>query len=88
MTSGTAELQFPAPFAEDVKGLKMSTFVDVGNVYKDASAFKAGDLRYSAGIGAVWFSPLGPFEVSYAKPFNSKEGDKEQKVQFSIGASF
>lgn len=88
MTSGTAELQFPAPFAEDVKGLKMSTFVDVGNVYKDASAFKAGDLRYSAGIGAVWLSPLGPFEVSYAKPFNSKEGDKEQKVQFSIGASF
>ncbi len=87
-TSGTAELQFPAPFAEDVKGLKMSTFVDAGNVFKSSGDFKAKDLRYSAGIGAVWLSPLGPFELSYAKPLNAKEGDKQQKVQFSIGASF
>ncbi|MFM2320612.1 MAG: hypothetical protein RLZZ215_3233, partial [Pseudomonadota bacterium] len=26
--------------------------------------------------------------VSYAKPLNAKEGDKEQSLQFSIGASF
>jgi outer membrane protein insertion porin family len=88
MVSGTAEVQFPVPLAEDVKGLKMSTFVDAGNVYKDTGSFKAKDLRYSAGVGAVWLSPLGPFEISYAKPLNAKDGDKEQKVQFSIGASF
>ena len=89
MASATAELQFPVPFAEDVKGLKMSTFVDAGNAYNRSTS--TGDekaMRYSAGIGAVWLSPIGPFEISYAKPINSKTGDEEQKVQFSIGASF
>jgi outer membrane protein insertion porin family len=88
MVSGTAEVQFPVPLAEDVKGLKMSTFVDAGNVYKDTGSFKAKDLRYSAGVGAVWLSPLGPFELSFARPLNAKDGDKKQVVQFSIGASF
>ena len=88
MVSGTAELQFPVPLAEDVKGLKMSTFVDAGNVYKDTGSFDSKELRYSAGVGAVWLSPLGPFEISYAKPLNAEDGDKEQQVQFSIGASF
>ena len=88
MVTGTAELQFPMPLAEDVKGLKMSTFVDMGNVFDDAGSFEAKDLRYSAGVGAVWLSPIGPFEISYAKPLNAKDGDKEQKVQFSVGASF
>lgn len=88
LVSATAEMQFPAPFAEDVKGLKMSTFVDAGNVFKDSGSFKSDELRYSAGVGAVWLSPLGPFEISYAKPLNAEDGDKEQKVQFSIGASF
>ncbi|WP_028488130.1 outer membrane protein assembly factor BamA [Thiothrix lacustris] len=86
--TGTAEVQFPMPLAEDVKGLKMSTFVDGGNVFNKNGDFKSDELRYSAGVGAVWLSPLGPFEVSYAKPLNAKDGDKEQQVQFSIGASF
>ncbi len=88
MVAGTAEVQFPVPFAEDVKGLKMSAFVDGGNVFPEAGDVKADEIRYSAGVGAVWLSPIGPFEVSYAKPLNAETGDKEQKVQFSIGASF
>lgn len=86
--TGTAEVQFPAPLMEDSKNLKMSAFVDGGNVFKDSGDFKSDEIRYSAGVGAVWLSPIGPFEVSYAKPLNAKDGDKEQKVQFSIGASF
>ena len=88
LTTATAEVQFPAPFAEDVKGLKMSTFIDAGNVFPEKGDFNAKDIRYSAGIGAVWLSPIGPFELSYAKPLNSKQGDDEQAVQFSIGANF
>ncbi len=83
-----AELQFPVPFAEDVKGLRMSAFVDAGNVYKDFDAFEADEIRYSAGLAATWISPLGPFTLSYAKPINAKDGDEEQELQFSIGASF
>ena len=83
-----AELQFPVPFAEDVKGLRMSAFVDAGNVYQDFDAFAADDIRYSAGLSATWMSPLGPFTLSYAKPLNEKNGDDVQELQFSIGASF
>ncbi len=83
-----AELQFPVPFAADVKGLRMSAFVDAGNVYKDFDAFEADDIRYSAGLAATWMSPLGPFTLSYAKPLNEKDGDNTQEIQFSIGASF
>ena len=83
-----AELLFPVPFAQDVKGLRMSAFVDAGNVYKDFDAFDADDIRYSAGLSATWMSPLGPFTLSYAKPLNAKPGDDEQKVQFTIGTSF
>lgn len=81
-----AELLFPVPFAADIDGLRMSAFVDAGNVFEDS--FDADDVRYSAGLSATWMSPLGPFTLSYAKPLNAKTGDEIQKLQFSIGASF
>ena len=86
--NATAEVSFPVPFAEDVKGLRMSAFVDGGNVFEKVDDFDANELRYSAGLGVTWMSPLGPFTISYAKPLNEKDGDKVQEFQFSIGASF
>ncbi|PNK61375.1 outer membrane protein assembly factor BamA [Psychrobacter sp. FDAARGOS_221] len=46
------------------------------------------DLRYSAGAGITWFTPIGPISISYAKPFGDKEGDKTEEVQFQIGSTF
>lgn len=86
--NGTAELSFPAPFADDIKGLRMSAFIDAGNVFDDFDAFEADEVRYSAGIGATWLSPFGPLTISYAKPLNAEDGDEEQEIQFSIGATF
>jgi len=83
-----AELLFPAPFAEDVDSFRLSTFIDGGNVFEDFDTFESDEIRYSAGISATWMSPIGPFTLSYAKPLNAKEGDEEQMLQFSIGASF
>jgi outer membrane protein insertion porin family len=72
----------------DNKSIRMSAFVDAGNVFEKTGDFDSSDLRYSAGIGMVWLSPVGPFSVSYAKPLNAKDGDEEQKFQFSLGAAF
>ena len=83
-----AELLFPVPFLDDVKGLRMSAFIDGGNVFEGTRSFKADELRFSTGLGTTWMSPIGPFTLSYAKPLNAKEEDDEQKLQFSIGASF
>lgn len=88
LVAATAEVQFPVPFMRDNKKVKMSAFVDAGNVFAKHSDVDMGDLRVSAGLGATWLSPFGPLEVSYAKPLNAKDGDEEQRVQFSIGASF
>ena len=49
---------------------------------------QAKDLRYSAGIGLSWISPVGPLKLSYGKPLNSKEGDKPQSFQFQLGTGF
>lgn len=46
------------------------------------------DLRYSAGVGATWYTPIGPLSISYAKPIGSKKGDETEKVQFQIGSVF
>ncbi len=84
-----AEFLFPVPFlGDDVKGLRMSAFVDGGNVFEGTKSFKADELRFSTGLATTWISPLGPFTLSYAKPLNAKKGDDEQKLQFSIGANF
>ncbi len=88
VVNATAELSFPAPFAEDIKGLRLSAFVDAGNVFDSFDDFESDEIRTSVGIGATWLSPLGPLTISYAKPLNSKEGDEEQEIQFSIGATF
>ncbi len=88
VVNGTAELSFPAPFADDIKGLRMSVFVDAGNVFNDFDSFQSDDIKYSTGVGATWLSPLGPLTISFAKPFNVDVTDKEQQIQFSIGATF
>ncbi|MES1964347.1 outer membrane protein assembly factor BamA [Psychrobacter sp. AH5] len=46
------------------------------------------DLRFSAGAGVTWYTPIGPISISYAVPFNDKEGDETEKVQFQIGSTF
>jgi outer membrane protein insertion porin family len=84
--NATAELRFPVPFLSDVKGLKGSVFVDAGNVFEND--FDQDEVRYSAGVGMTWVSPIGPLTFSYAKPLNDKTGDKVQELQFSVGANF
>ncbi|MFA9485894.1 MULTISPECIES: outer membrane protein assembly factor BamA [unclassified Moraxella] len=46
------------------------------------------ELRYSAGIGATWYTPIGPLSISYSRPINSKANDETEKVQFQIGSVF
>ncbi len=86
-TVANLEVIFPPPFFTKSNSFRMSTFVDVGNVYADYSDFDAAELRYSAGVGATWLSPLGALSFSLAKPLNDKAGDETQIFQFTIGAN-
>jgi outer membrane protein insertion porin family len=83
-----AELIFPIPFVDDAKGVRLSAFFDVGNVYEDYNSFDAGDLRYSAGLAGLWLSPLGPISMSLGFPLNAESDDDEQRFQFTVGTFF
>lgn len=84
-----ASLIFPVPFLNAAQSsVRMSAFVDAGNVFAKLHSFKADQLRSSAGIGLEWLSPIGPLSFSLAKPLNQKPGDHTQIFQFSIGTYF
>jgi outer membrane protein insertion porin family len=85
---GGGELIFPVPFLGDSNNVRLSAFVDVGNVFASTNDFDAGELRYSAGLQAIWLSPLGPLILSVAEPLNAEDEDEIEKVQFSVGIPF
>lgn len=45
-------------------------------------------MRFSAGAGFTWITPIGPISLSYAVPLNKQDGDETDKVQFEIGRLF
>ncbi len=49
---------------------------------------KDEDLRFSAGVGMTWITPIDPISISYARPLNKKKYDRVDNVQFEIGRLF
>jgi outer membrane protein insertion porin family len=82
------ELQFPFPGSGKDRSLRWFTFADAGNVFAENEKIKVGDLRYSAGLGISWISPIGPLKISYGRPLNAKPEDKKQQFQFQLGTGF
>jgi len=87
--TGTAELQFPMPGAQQDKSLRILTFIDAGQVFGANEKFDFGGLRYSAGVGLAWNSPFGPLKISLAQPLNAKSGfDRIERLQLNFGTNF
>jgi outer membrane protein insertion porin family len=84
--TGTAEILFPMPGAEQDRSLRLAGFVDGGQVYVDK--IELSELRYSAGIALFWSSPMGPLRLSWAYPLNAKDADRKQQLQFTFGTGF
>jgi outer membrane protein insertion porin family len=76
----------PLPGAD--RTLRALAFVDGGQVWGPDQKLSFGDLRYSAGFGIAWVSPIGPLKLSYAYPFKEQAGDRLQRFQFQIGTGF
>lgn len=95
----TAQLSLPFPGASKDRTLRWFVFTDAGQVAAgsgmsctagkpDSEVEDPCGWRFSAGIGLSWQSPLGPLQLSYARPLNSKSGDDTQAFQFQIGTGF
>ncbi len=85
---GNAELYLPIPGLKDSKQFKLSVFADAGNVFGSNDPYDIGELRYSTGLSVGWLSPFGPLKLVFAKPLNSKTGDKAETIQFQMGQQF
>ena len=85
---GNLELLFPMPGVKGDKSVRLSTFVDIGNVFAASEKIRLGDLRSSVGFGVSWFSPVGPLKFSLAKPIKQKTDDKIERFQFLLGRVF
>jgi outer membrane protein insertion porin family len=84
--TGNAEILFPMPGAEQDRSLRLSAFLDAGNVFVDK--FETRELRYATGVAFFWASPFGPLKLSYAHPLNAKSTDHVQRLQFTFGTGF
>jgi len=86
---GNAEIILPVPFLEDFKkSVRITGFVDAGNVFGVDEDVALDELRYSTGLSAIWISPFGAVSVSYAIPIAEEPEDETQAFQFSFGTAF
>ncbi|HEX8596488.1 MAG TPA: outer membrane protein assembly factor BamA [Pseudomonas sp.] len=97
LITGGAEYLFPMPFVKDQKALRTSLFWDFGTVYsskcylattQNCDGVSLDQMASSIGVGATWYSPLGPLSFSLALPVKKPEDSEAQVFQFSLGQTF
>lgn len=80
---GGAELRFSAG-----RSFSPAVFADAGNVYRLASDFDLGALRYSAGFGLRYRTAFGPIRVDWAFKLNRRGEESRSHVHLTIGHAF
>ena len=91
MVEGSSELRFPV--WNKVGGV---VFLDYGNVWSDSFELDLGDLRYAAGPGLRYLTPIGPVRIDFAWQLTPTEelrvnGELQKRrwrIHFSIGQAF
>jgi outer membrane protein insertion porin family len=86
----SAELIFPLPFIKDQRSLRLSYFVDSGNVFDTSRGydFDPNEIRWSTGLSLQWVTFIGPLGFSFGKAINDVATDETRFFQFSLGQPF
>jgi outer membrane protein assembly factor BamA len=77
------EYRFPI-FGKTVGG---AVFADIGNVYA-GQTIQFDKLRYGAGFGLRYLSPVGPLRIDVASPFQRKWYEDRFQYFFTLGYAF
>jgi outer membrane protein insertion porin family len=85
---GSANLITPAFFIENNEKMRLSAFIDAGNIYEKSSNVKLEDIRMSAGFGFAYLSPIGSIGAFISTPILKKDGDIIEDFGFSLGTGF
>ncbi|WP_435187580.1 outer membrane protein assembly factor BamA [Pseudothioglobus sp. nBUS_23] len=85
---GSANLITPAFFFDNNEKMRMSAFIDAGNIFEKSSNIKLDDLRMSTGLGFAYLSPIGSIGAFISTPILKKDGDIIEDFGFSLGTGF
>lgn len=69
------------------KGFSVVTFLDGGNVWHKIDDMNLS-LKYTAGIGLRYNTPVGPLRIDYGHKLMKERGESTGEVHFSIGHAF
>ena len=85
---GSANIIAPAYLFDDSGNMRLSAFIDAGNIYEKTSNIKLGDIRMSAGFGFAYLSPIGAIGMYLSTPILKKTGDVVDNFGFTLGTGF
>lgn len=69
------------------KNLGIVTFLDGGNVWRKTEEMDL-QLKFSAGMGLRYSTPVGPLRIDYGYKLNREVGESKGEIHFSLGQAF
>jgi outer membrane protein insertion porin family len=89
-TGGNAMLLGGAEFRLNLtRSFQLASFLDTGNVYPETRDLAVADLRWSAGLGVRYRTPIGPVRVDWGYVLDPQPGDPGRShFHLSIGHAF
>jgi translocation and assembly module TamA len=85
LSSAEASLEFRYKLTETIG---IVPFVDAGNVYDTSFPDLSKRVFIGAGIGARYYTGLGPLRFDIAAPLHRRSGDRPFQIYVSLGQAF
>jgi outer membrane protein insertion porin family len=70
------------------RSFQLASFLDTGNVYLEARDVALQDLRWSAGLGVRYRTPIGPIRLDWGYVLDHQPGEARSRFHLSIGHAF
>jgi outer membrane protein insertion porin family len=83
-----ANVEFLFPLLSEI-GFKGVLFFDAGNTWRQGDwPWDSEALKYAAGVGFRWYSPMGPLRFEWGWNLDPDPGEAKRVVEFTIGTAF
>lgn len=83
-----ANVEYLVPLFSEI-GFKGVLFFDTGNTWRQGDWPWDGEkLKYAAGFGIRWYSPMGPLRFEWGWNLDPAPGEPKRVVEFTIGTAF